>query len=313
MQTCKTELWQKDLWHFFAWRSEGGGGVYSLHDLRSTLTFVKVMSSNSIISVSASRSERQIAAAAGLCWYRQNVFTPPPLWRQRAGRASPRSTARSFKAALNWGKNSDPGTCLRSTLNQPLCPGLPDSCQVGAGEAAQCLIDLWSSCLASADLMYSQYMCVFVYSPLDVQRLLRSRLTSRLTATPPPHPSRCTCELRRKDAAHQAEQPQEFKRWVSDCPASRFPEILSAIRRVGLDGIFKGKCSVDSPPGCISSFKMCDSIENSVFISWNVRRRRRRRWREEQGMSWIRGSTALLVVAVITLFMLIWELSVVLE
>lgn len=188
MQTCKTELWQNDLWHFFAWRSEGGGGLYSLHDLRSTLTFVKVMSSNSIISVSASRSERQIAAAAGLCWYRQNVFTPPPLWRQRAGRASPRSAARSFKAALKWGKNSDPGTCLRSTLNQPLCPGLPDSCQVGAGEAAQCLIDLWSSCLASADLMYSQYMCVFVYSPLDVPRLLRSRLTSRLTATPPPTP-----------------------------------------------------------------------------------------------------------------------------
>lgn len=185
MQTCKTELWQKDLWHFFAWE---GGGLYSLHDLRSTLTFVKVMSSNSIISVSASRSERQIAAAAGLCWYRQNVFTPPPLWRQRAGRASPRSAARSFKAALKWGKNSDPGTCLRSTLNQPLCPGLPDSCQVGAGEAAQCLIDLWSSCLASADLMYSQYMCVFVYSPLDVPRLLRSRLTSRLTATPPPPP-----------------------------------------------------------------------------------------------------------------------------
>lgn len=214
-----------------------GGGLYSLHDLRSTLTFVKVMSSNSIISVSASRSERQIAAAAGLCWYRQNVFTPPPLWRQRAGRASPRSIARSFKAALKWGKNSDPGTCLRSTLNQPLCPGLPDSCQVGAGEAAQCLIDLWSSCLASADLMYSQYMCVCLF-PSRCAKTAQESTHLKVNSHSPPHPSRCTCELRRKDAAHQAEQPQEFKRWVSDRPASRFPEILSAIRRVGLDGIF---------------------------------------------------------------------------
>lgn len=313
MQTCKTELWQKDLWHFFAWRSERGGGLYSLHDLRSTLTFVKVMSSNSIISVSASRSERQIAAAAGLCWYRQNVFAPPPLWRQRAGRASPRSAARSFKAALKWGEKLRPGHLFEEHAQSAALSWTPR--QLPSGSRRGCTVPHWS-----VELMFglcrldvfTVYVCVCLF-PSRCAKTAQESTHLKVNSHSPPHPSRCTCELRRKDAAHQAEQPQEFKRWVSDRPASRFPEILSAIRRVGLDGIFKGTCSVDSPPGCISSFKMCDSIENSVFISWNVRRRRRRRWREEQGMSWIRGSTALLVVAVITLFMLIWELSVVLE
>ncbi len=88
-----------------------------------------------------------------------------------------------------WREKSGQGTCLRNKLNQRLCAGLSDSCQVRAEDSAHCKASILicvTSC--SADVW-----CVF---SADEPRLrLRSRLFSRPNARTQLSP-RCTCELR---------------------------------------------------------------------------------------------------------------------